>query len=68
VNRKTRKEAIERKRNKKQYINAENEIKDRKSVARHKRYLILKEKKRSKTSKNKQFCCTSAVCQWIFMH
>jgi hypothetical protein len=44
VNRKRRKEVIERKRNKKQYINAENEIKDRKIVARHKRYLILKQK------------------------
>jgi hypothetical protein len=43
VNRKRRKEVIERKRNKKQYINAENEIKDRKIVARHKRYLILKQ-------------------------
>jgi hypothetical protein len=51
VNRKTRKEAIERKRNKKQYINAENEIKDRKSVARHKRYLILKEKREAKHPK-----------------
>jgi hypothetical protein len=46
VNRKRRKEVIERKRNKKQYINAENEIKDRKIVARHKRYLILKQKKK----------------------
>jgi hypothetical protein len=32
VNRKRRKEAIERKRNKKQYINAENEIKDKKQL------------------------------------
>jgi hypothetical protein len=46
LNRKRRKEAVERKRNKKQYINAENEIKDRKTVARHKGYLILKEKKK----------------------
>jgi ribosomal 30S subunit maturation factor RimM len=52
---KRRKEAVERKRNKKQYINAENEIKDRKTVARHKGYLILKEKKEAKCPRTNNY-------------
>jgi hypothetical protein len=55
VNRKRRKEVIERKRNKKQYINAENEIKDRKIVARHKRYLILKQKIEAKCPRTNNY-------------
>jgi hypothetical protein len=55
VNRKRRKEVIERKRNKKQYINAENEIKDRKIVARHKRYLILKQKIEAKRPRTNNY-------------
>jgi hypothetical protein len=51
-NRKRRKDALDRKRNKKQSILTEDEMKkNEKSVARHKRYLILKHKREAKRAR-----------------